>query len=352
MKITSLSVPVCRIRQMLKAVVSPVIRFAFGNLVVTEKTLKEYISWAEDLDKDIRKVLKTFAKNEKRERFIPNAYITEPIECENGLSINGKMCLRPTEAAQTLVKALTIDEKRWAKAFQYPTGKHILDRGNKEFHLQHLWLKKGMINAGVHCTCIAIQEGRLISGRADGGNNTKCRRERHNLITRYLQEIIGKQFGLEIGSKSNPAPKAYNDYVTLYYDTPMVMTEAKLLHNRPDLVLFNKKRKTIHILEIAVSWPTVVKTQYNIKLNRYGLNSNTENVSVPPLPGPNLAGELGKIYGKDFARGVFVKPVVFGVTGELYQISIDGIEDAIDRKLSSLESLAIEDLCPNGAKHK
>jgi hypothetical protein len=80
--------------------------------------------------------------------------------------------------------------------------------------------------------------------------------------------------------------------VKLYWNQP-VQTRAIICHNKPDLIVFDKIKKSALIIEVAVSWFTRIEKQIELKRNRYCVNGNWEDELKFPYPrGDNLATEL------------------------------------------------------------
>jgi hypothetical protein len=104
-----------------------------------------------------------------------------------------------------------------------------------------------------------------------------------------------------------------------------VQTRAIIRHNKPDLIVFDKIKKSALIIEVAVSWFTGIEKQIEIKRNRYCVNGNWEDELKFPYPrGDNLATE-------SHSRGwkVTFLPVVIGATGEVLLDLKDEIKDKL-----------------------
>ncbi|CAD5229719.1 unnamed protein product [Bursaphelenchus xylophilus] len=207
----------------------------------------------------------------------------------------------------------------------------------------HLWLEKGWINGKAYQHINSVIEGTLLEGvnphnvlekcRACGNRNADiihitsgCERlretimkTRHDGATRWLYSALTEvdeslpRFhytqqidGLAIGNR-----------LEIRYDIDVV-TPNRPKHCRPDLVVFDKQRKEIFIVEVSVSWFTIVQKMYENKYCRYAVNSNHEySEHCPYPPGVNLANELRVMYPQ-YVNGVKVLPLVITPTGHIH----------------------------------
>lgn len=80
----------------------------------------------------------------------------------------------------------------------------------------------------------------------------------------------------------------------------VIETLKAISHNRPDIILYDKEKKVIYVLEIAVTWALTGKglpTMEERKLNKHGVNSNlSENHPTPYPAGDNLKNQLNERY--------------------------------------------------------
>lgn len=209
----------------------------------------------------------------------------------------------------------------------------------------YMWLEKAWVNDKTYQHGVSVLEGTLLEGVNSHNVYEKCRAckvsranichivsgcaelrkseltQRHNNVTRWLYTCLQKcvDNSLPYVHYSHMIPALVKgNRLEVRYDVDIV-TPAKLKHNRPDLVVFDRERKKIFVLEVSVAWYSAMGLSYTNKLHRYARNSNHEFVTTGVCPsGVNLAGELRKLYRDSFPNGVEVMPFIMGPTGELH----------------------------------
>jgi hypothetical protein len=108
----------------------------------------------------------------------------------------------------------------------------------------------------------------------------------------------------------------------LYWNQP-IQTRTIIRHNKPDLVVFDKVKKTALIIEVAVSWFTGLERQKQIKINHYCINGNyNEELALPYPRGDNLVKELNSA-----GWSVTFLPVVIGATSKVFLDLKDQIKE-------------------------
>jgi hypothetical protein len=215
------------------------------------------------------------------------------------------------------------------------------------------WLRKGRLSSIGVRNAIAVQEGCLLTRCHPTFNNTgqgtRCRKcgdaietiehvvscckkwlttlyiDRHDSVARNIHYILCRKFEVQpphYTQKINPVIET--DSIRLYWNQP-VQTRTIIRHNKPDLVVFDKVKKTALIIEVAVSWFTGIEKQKQIKINRYSVNGNCEDELTLPYPrGDNLVKELSSM-----GWSVTFIPVIIGVTGEVLLDLIEEIKDKL-----------------------
>jgi hypothetical protein len=215
------------------------------------------------------------------------------------------------------------------------------------------WLKKGRLSSTGVRNVIAVQEGCLITRVHPACKNTeqgpRCRKcgdametiehviscckkwlttlyiDRHDSVARNIHYILCRKFEIQpphYTQKITPVLKAGG--IRLYWNQP-IQTRTIIRHNKPDLVIFDKVKKTALIIEVAVSWFTGLEKQKQIKINRYCINSNWEDELKVPYPrGDNLVKELNSA-----GWNVTFLPVIIGATGEVLLDLKDEIKDKL-----------------------
>ena len=215
------------------------------------------------------------------------------------------------------------------------------------------WLRKGWLSSTAVRNVLAVQEGCLLTRTHRAFNTTelgkccrKCRApretiehvvscckhwlttlyiDRHDSVARNIHYILCKRYEIQpphYTQRINPVIET--DSIRLYWNQP-VQTRTVIRHNKPDLVVFHKVKKTATIIEVAVSWSTGIERQKQIKINRYSVNGNYDDVVTVPYPaGDNLVKEL-KTAGWDVTFLV----VIIGTCGEVLLDLKDDLKDKL-----------------------
>lgn len=270
------------------------------------------------------------------------------------ISVNGTLYHEPTRAARAICNML--HEIRHATYYDKwksgPLHGQVLNNPDLDLARTLRWMSQGKVGSRVMKVILGAQEGMLVTReferlkyhRTNGLCRMKCHTgsqrtaqtettqhivsccphwrpglmlERHNAVAKAIHWYLCREFrlGTYHYSKEPDAVKE-NDAAVLLWDHA-IPTEKPLKHNRPDIILIDKERKTIHIIEIRVSWPTSLLQEERRKLRKYGVNSNLDeefDINQPCPAGDNLAHELTQVYRGYSAK---VLPIVIGVFGEI-----------------------------------
>ncbi|VDP05975.1 unnamed protein product [Heligmosomoides polygyrus] len=138
--------------------------------------------------------------------------------------------------------------------------------------------------------------------------------ERHDDVARVLYYSLKRKYDLcSVRNNTRLSHVVDNDYVEIHWNMP-IATDEHLVHNHPDIMVWDKREKRIWIIEISISWYTRVSRQERRKLHKYGTNSTLAEETVVDdfYPGPNLRAALQR---KRKCR-VDVIPIVMGTSGE------------------------------------
>ncbi|KAK5978004.1 reverse transcriptase [Trichostrongylus colubriformis] len=164
----------------------------------------------------------------------------------------------------------------------------------------------------MHCGPFHETAEHIVSACAHWRTNIMV--ERHDDVARVLYSSIRKKYGLTVVVNTHrPHVVEATDVVVHWNDS--VVTSEGLVHNRPDLLVWDKRAQRIWIIEISVSWYTRILSQEQRKLGKYGVNSNLPEETGPDgfHPGPNLKSALQR----DRKCRVDVIPIVIGACGEV-----------------------------------
>ena len=281
---------------------------------------------------DARRVLDNYNIVEEREETTP------------AIIIGGVRYVEATQLARHVVELM----RNVNNARRYEVWKELILAGRVLRSEQAIdvatsfeWLRKGWLSSIAVRNVIAIQEGCLLTRCHPTFNNTgqdtgcrKCRGaietiehvvscckhwlttlyiDRHDSVARNIHYILCRKYEVQpphYTQRINPVIET--DSIRLYWNQP-IQTRTVIRHNKPDLVVFHKVNKSALIIEVAVSWFTGMEKQRKIKINRYSVNGNYDDVLATPYPpGDNLVKEL-KTAGWDVTFLV----VVIGTSGEV-----------------------------------
>ncbi|CAF3771339.1 unnamed protein product [Rotaria socialis] len=204
-----------------------------------------------------------------------------------------------------------------------------------------LWFKEGKLSAIAVRNVLAAQEGCLLTivhpAFKNNNGDKSCRAckkttetiehvissctkwlsnlyiDRDDSVPRNVHYKLCQLHGLPNGHYTQKVdPVLENDSTKLYWNEP-VQTKAIIRHNKPDIIVFDKIKRTALIIEIAVSWFTGISRQKAIKENRYCVNGNREDDLALPYPwGDNLQREMQTAGWK-----VSFLPIIIGAIGEV-----------------------------------
>jgi hypothetical protein len=268
--------------------------------------------------------------------------------------IDNAKYVNPTLAARRICGIIHGIRQRMycAKWLSAPSQGRILTTPSIDLVRSLRWLTKGHVGRRVVSNIVASQEGMLVTKHfervhtrnTDGLCRMRCHLMmsgeqahqetivhvtslcrfwrsnlqvlRHNAVAKVLHYYFCRKFGLGTYHYSEtPKEVLENDMALLYWDHS-IPTEKPLLHNRPDIVIVDKDRGSVFIIEVRVSWPTSIANEERRKFVKYAVNSNLPeefdmNQAIPV--GDNLQNELMQFH----KLPVKTVPVVIGVHGEV-----------------------------------
>ncbi|CAF4363957.1 unnamed protein product, partial [Rotaria magnacalcarata] len=220
-------------------------------------------------------------------------------------------------------------------------GRVLSSNANIDLVASFAWLKQGMLSSTAVRNVLAAQEGCLLTKthpvHTKHSADLSCRAcrksketiahvisncttwlptlyvDRHDSAARNIYYKLCQKYGLVPPHYTQQVlPVQENDTIKLYWNQP-VQTKKIIRHNKPDIILFDKIKKTALVIEFAISWFTGIERQIDIKTNRYCVNGNyDQDLNVPYPNGDNLLREL-QTAGWDAS----FLPIVIGATGEV-----------------------------------
>ncbi|KAF9761292.1 hypothetical protein NGRA_2746 [Nosema granulosis] len=99
---------------------------------------------------------------------------------------------------------------------------------------------------------------------------------RHNEVVRCLHLSMAKKYGFtrNIKVRTHSVQEIMtNDNAEIRVDT-RVATDVKVTHNKPDILIVDKKRKEIIIIEVEITNLDLLSVVENEKLRKYDLLAN------------------------------------------------------------------------------
>lgn len=189
----------------------------------------------------------------------------------------------------------------WKQKEVHGAHPHQLEQPFVDKAASNLWLKRGELSLLIEADMIAIQD-RVMPTR-------NCRRyvwhqdvedicrmchhphetidhimagcevlanaaytQRHNEVAKILHQQLALQCGLLEEIVPNyrylPAPVLENDRFKLYWDRT-VLTDRFIHHNRPDIMVYDKGRRKVTIIDVAVPLDRNLESTRGAKIARY-----------------------------------------------------------------------------------
>lgn len=230
----------------------------------------------------------------------------------------------------------------------------IVRNPSLDWTLSHRWIEVGNLSAENARNGIAIQERAIITRThpASTTTDTTCRRcqrgeetiphiltscerwrtnlaiERHDSVGRNIYYHLAKKYGLWTPHYTEQVPSvASNDSCSLWWNFPF-QTTKKLHHNRPDLVLLDRSKKRVTIIEVAVADPSNMLRQLDIKRVRYQVNSEGP-VDHTNYRAKNHGANLVEELGRKFRATTRFLPVIIGTAGEVLTGTLQNIKEEL-----------------------
>lgn len=219
---------------------------------------------------------------------------------------------------------------------------HVMSCNDIDLHTSFLWLEAGNMNSTavrngivVQEGCLAVRAAPMMKDKSESMICRLCKRAnetvdhvvsacaywlhtlyiyRHDSIARVLHYWLCNKYNITPIHYSQTVPtKIENGDIEIYWNHSW-RTKAIMKHNKPDIVLVNKKDKKMIIIEIGVAHVSRMRHQKLLKYQRYAVNSQKQpDENVLPYPdGPNLVGDLQDSLQSD----VTFFAMIVGVCGE------------------------------------
>jgi hypothetical protein len=97
-------------------------------------------------------------------------------------------------------------------------------------------------------------------------------KKRHDIFAKIIHMNLAVKFNLLKNTQPHysytPESCLENDSYKLYFDRT-ILTDIRIKHNRPDIIILNKQQKQAYLLDIAVPNSHNITQTYNTKINKY-----------------------------------------------------------------------------------
>ena len=105
--------------------------------------------------------------------------------------------------------------------------------------------------------------------------------ERHDNVAKYIFIEAAKQLNLNFNNTNwynyNPPPILENNEMKLLWNYN-IQTDHQLRHNKPDIIIYDKVRKSVKIIDIAIPNDANIANKISEKTKLYGLSSGVKRV--------------------------------------------------------------------------
>ena len=209
---------------------------------------------------------------------------------------------------KNIIKTNRVNKKRRNIQDKAMHGQYfnILDEPHIDKTASLAWLKSSSLKRSTESTLCAIQEQAIttrytmkhIHNTYDDDICRACKRhketihhvisacpilaptkyiERHDNVCRYIHLCLARKFDLlqeyPPWYKYDPEPLLENENVKILWNFP-VQTDRRVAHNKPDILMVNKKEREISIIDIAVP------NDSNISRKRYEKITNYADLAI------------------------------------------------------------------------
>ena len=134
---------------------------------------------------------------------------------------------------------------------------------------------------------------------------------RHNNVARYIHHRIGSSFSLLEDTSvawynHDPLPVIENDVIKVLWDFD-IQTDKHVTSNRPDIVIVDKKEKSLKLIDVSVPNDMDIFTKRVEKVEKYA----------------TLSIELKELWGMKTVETI---PIVIGCTGTVDKKFVDYVD--------------------------
>lgn len=154
--------------------------------------------------------------------------------------------------------------------------------------------------------------------------------KRHDNVAKIVHQSLAKRFNLTTSGipyyKYEPANVLENENYKMYWDRE-IRTDKRMKANRPDILVLDKKKKEVDIIDITVPLNHNIQSAYATKVNKY----------------TDLAAEINDMWK---LKKVRIRPLVISATAVVPKSLIKQLDDLqLQDQLSSIQKSVVLDTC-------
>ena len=143
--------------------------------------------------------------------------------------------------------------------------------------------------------------------------------QRHDNVCRYIHLLLSEKYTFTEPKTTkwyeyDPEPILENETVKILWNFP-VQTDRRVAHNKPDIIVINKRSQEILLIDIAVPLDSNIAQKRNEKVTKY----------------VDLALEVKQLWN---AQKVTTVPVIIGALGSIHENFEKLIEQKMDLKIN------------------
>lgn len=189
---------------------------------------------------------------------------------------------------------MALVDRRKERLATFPTLRTLADTDPASFE----WLKEGRLDTRCTMLVLAAQENRLtnirkFANQTVGGVSPKCRvcgeadetighivaacsqnrmttiLSRHEEVASVLYRAACKEHGLKLCVHNGRPQSVSNESGAVLYDERFDAHAASHTHRRPDLVIIDKIKRSVTVVEIGIALPKLLEARQEDKTQRY-----------------------------------------------------------------------------------
>ena len=150
--------------------------------------------------------------------------------------------------------------------------------------------------------------------------------QRHDNICKYVHMLLLDKYDIPYNAvawwKYDPDPLVENDEVKILWNFP-VQTDQRVQHNKPDIMIIEKRSRKAHIIDVAVPNDNNIARKHETKIRDY----------------TDLSIEIKRLWDLE---NVTITPIIVGATGVIHErFKIANENLGININISEVQKIAI-----------